>query len=355
MNLPEVAETEGISLPPSSVEGPQNPKETKMVHIHRVKIVDDLVDVFMDTEVMNMELKMEFKNEMAVDSNGVSREVYTAFWEQFLEQCEGEEERVPRLRPDFSEAQWQAVGRIWAKGLKDHGVIPVRLSKAFILACIHGVDSVDSTVLMSSCFMFLSDGERIVVEKALQGSLEESEKEDLLDLFSRMGSHCLPSEQVTQLTIETMAHKALLQEPKYIIDCFSHCLTDVQLNLPHTADVLCLYESKKATNKKVAEMLETDCGTVTERAEHFQLLTEIRQECRPTQVGKLFAFLHRVLCSSHRTVKVTFNAETGFSRRPVAHTCGAILDVPHTYSSYPEFRTEFDNVLSSNFLAMDII
>lgn len=89
---------------------------------------------------MNMTLKMNFVNEIAVDDAGVSREVYTAFWEQFLEQCEGDTEQVPRLRPDFSEAEWQAVGCIWVKGFVDHGVMPVKLSMAFILACINGID-----------------------------------------------------------------------------------------------------------------------------------------------------------------------------------------------------------------------
>lgn len=59
----------------------------------------------------------------------------------------------------------------------------------------------------------------------------------------------------------------MLQDPKYIIDCFSCSLTAVQLNLPHKDNVLYLYESIKATNKKVAEMLQIVCGSVTERAD----------------------------------------------------------------------------------------
>lgn len=50
---------------------------------------------------------------------------------------EAEEEQVSRLRPDFSEA----VGRIWAKGLLDSDVMPVRLYKAYILACICRMES----------------------------------------------------------------------------------------------------------------------------------------------------------------------------------------------------------------------
>ena len=92
---------------------------------------------------MDTTLKMDFVNEKAVDDARVSREVYTAFWEQFLEQCEGETEQVPRLRADFSEAEWQVAGRIWVEGFVDHGVMPVKLSMAFILACISGIDSVN--------------------------------------------------------------------------------------------------------------------------------------------------------------------------------------------------------------------
>lgn len=35
---------------------------------------------------MSVDLKMEFQNEKAVDDNGVSREVHTVFWEEFLPQ-----------------------------------------------------------------------------------------------------------------------------------------------------------------------------------------------------------------------------------------------------------------------------
>ncbi|KAL1246639.1 hypothetical protein QQF64_034446, partial [Cirrhinus molitorella] len=113
--------------------------------------------------------------------------------------CEGEEERVPRLRPDCSAREWQAVGRVWVKGYVDH--------------------------------------EQSVVEKADQGGLDENDAKDLLDLFSRMGSYCL--------------------SPK--------------------------------------------------------------------------------------------------ENRPDAHTCGAVLDLPCTYSSYPEFHAEFDNILNGDCFAMDML
>ncbi|MEQ2173065.1 hypothetical protein GOODEAATRI_027852 [Goodea atripinnis] len=201
---------ESLALPQSSTGGVENPKGTRYAHIRRAMILDDLLNVFMDKSVMDFELKMEFNDEMVVDNSGVSRKVYAAFWEQFLELCEGEEERVPKLRTDFSEDRWHALRRIWAKGLIDHGIIPVRLSKAFIVASLLGLPSVEEEVLMSSFARYLSNSERITIEKALDGVLEEDEEENLLDLFSWMGAHSIPSQENIRPAIQIMGHKAIL-------------------------------------------------------------------------------------------------------------------------------------------------
>lgn len=95
---------------------------------------------FMENSIIHSTVKMKFVIERAVDDAGVSRDVYIAFWDQFLEQCEGETERVPRFRPDFGEDEWRAIGLIWVKGLMDHGVMSVMLSQSFIVACIHGIE-----------------------------------------------------------------------------------------------------------------------------------------------------------------------------------------------------------------------
>lgn len=340
----------------TSASNPENPQTTQRASVCRIKVVGDLLAVFANSSIMNMTLKMDFVNEKAVDDAGVSREVYTAFWEQFLEQCEGETERVPRLRPDFSEDVWQAVGRIWVKGFVDHGVMPVKLSIAFILACIHGVEHVDTDILMSSFLNYLSPIERSAVEKALQGTMEESDQEDLLDLFTRMGSHFLPPENSMKSAIEIMAHKAILQEPKYIVDCFSTPMSLVKLKLPDKESLLNLYELKKPTGKRVMQLLETTNPVLSQREQttlnHLQRYMKNADQAKAEKILR-FCTGSSVICVDK--IMVSFNAESGLGRRPVAHTCGATLDIPCTYSSYPEFRTEFDNILSSNYLEMDII
>ena len=45
----------------------------------------------MDSGMMNLTLKMDYVNEKAIDDAGVSREVYTAFWEQCLNTVSGKQ------------------------------------------------------------------------------------------------------------------------------------------------------------------------------------------------------------------------------------------------------------------------
>ncbi|XP_044223232.1 uncharacterized protein LOC122993279 isoform X2 [Thunnus albacares] len=331
-------------------------KEILLLKLRRVNIVDDVLNVFMDPKVLNASLRMEFTNEKAMDSDRVSREAYSAFWDHFLDQCEGEDERVPRLQPDYSEKKWQALGRVWLKGYLDHKILPIRLSPAFVLACCQGVSSVDEELLMMSFARFLSENERASLEKALQGNIDETVEEDLLDVFSRMGSHCLPPKDNLRAAILTMAHKALLQEPKFIIDCFHSSVHNAMPMLITKDNIMELYESKRPTNKKVAQMIKpsTESLNPQEQTALNHLLRYVRSiDQRRLEIFLRFCTGSTVLCKD--TIAVTFNALCGLSRRPVAHTCGAVLELPYTYSSYPEFRKEFDNVLSGDCFTMDIV
>ena len=133
---------------------------------------------------------------------------------------------------------------MWVKGLLDLGLLPVMLSKAFMVACIHGMDSVDVDLLIMSFLNYLPPVERAAVERALEGRMEEDDEDDLLELFSRMGSHSLPPKDNMRTAIESMAHKAILQEPKFVRDSFSTVILVVQQNLPDKESVL-LFTSPK--------------------------------------------------------------------------------------------------------------
>uniref|UniRef100_A0A1X7SZ26 HECT domain-containing protein n=1 Tax=Amphimedon queenslandica TaxID=400682 RepID=A0A1X7SZ26_AMPQE len=65
--------------------------------------------------------------------------------------------------------------------------------------------------------------------------------------------------------------------------------------------------------------------------------------------NKLALFLRYATGSCVCTIgglMVTFISLSGFARRPIAHTCACTLELPATYETYMEFKSEMDNVLS---------
>lgn len=180
--------------------------------------------------------------------------------------------------------------------------------------------------------------------------MEESDAEDLLDLFTQMCSHFLPPKNNMQHAIETMAHEAILQDAKSIVDCFFTPMTLAQLKMSDKESVLSLYESKKATGKRVSQLFKTTKVVLSQREQ--ATLNHLQRYGKNSDQSKAEKFLlfctgASVICVDK--IMVCFNAETGLNRRPVAHTFEATLELPCTYSSYLEFRSEFDNILSSNY------
>lgn len=90
------------------------------VKLHQATLVE-LIAQFKDEAMMSYSVKYSFIDEMGADADGVSWDVYTAFWTEFLDcAAEGADVRVPSLSPKWQEEERKSVDRILAKGLKDH-------------------------------------------------------------------------------------------------------------------------------------------------------------------------------------------------------------------------------------------
>ena len=71
--------------------------------------------------------------------------------------------------------EWEAIGKILAKGFNDTGYFPAMISKSFVQYCCHG--DVSNTKLLSSFLNYVSRDERMLIEKLLS---DEANSDDLL-------------------------------------------------------------------------------------------------------------------------------------------------------------------------------
>ena len=78
----------------------------------------------------------------------------------------------------------------------------------------------------------------------------------------------------------------------------------------------------------------------------FGYLQQYVGNMKPEEVQKFLRFITGSSVCLSSGIAVSFNALSGASRRPVAHTCACELELPYTYTSFIDFVDEFTTVLS---------
>lgn len=311
-----------------------------------------MLQAFTEPDIISTEVKFSFLNEKGVDTGGVSRDVYGAFWSELFEVAAlGENERVPCIRSDMGVDEWTAVGRILIKGFRDIGFFPIRLCKAFMFAVLFGVDSVAPDALLSSFKEYISIHEANTLAKALSDfeHLDNDEKDDLVDILQRFEVRSLPStKSELQDMITGISHKELIQKPKYILDCLAYtCKELLQTeSFNNCSNIVKFFHSLKPSAKKVTKLLHCN----PENASQMASVDYLKQYLKSMDEEKLSLFLRFCTGSDSicfKKIDINFVHLSGAARRPVARTCGPSLDLPFTYSNYAEFRSEFNRILSS--------
>lgn len=309
---------------------------------------DDMIAKFKEPALIEQTITFTFVDERGIDVQGVSRDAYTCFWEHFISSStKGEEERVPSIMPKFQKEDWMAIGRILVKGFFDQGVFPIQISREFFVAMLYGEREISQDFLIESFKKYVTDPERIVVEKALEGGLEEDDdKEEFHDLLDRMDFHPESTANIKDIIMQ-VAHAELIQQGKYALDAIASVAKEsLVANLPTPDCLLALYKSKEPSYRKILKLLDVEPSNTQEN----NILNYLKQLIRGFTPELLVSFLHfvtgaRVICVDK--IAIAFNKTVGLARVPIARTCGPVLELSVSYSSFTEFRQEFLNVLSS--------
>lgn len=119
-------------------------------------------------------------------------------------------------------------------------------------------------------------------------------------------------------------------------------------------DLHSLLAQKKTTAKAVKDLLH-----FPEEMMALQLTVSryLKRYIGETDPNTLQLFLRFCTGSDlvDQAIHVEFIETTDFVRSPQSHTCGCILKLPIGYHSYPDFRCEFNNILSSSMWVMDLV
>ena len=330
--------------------------------MRRVSVLKDMIQAFMEPDVLfsSIEIIMinEFgKEELGLDNGGVFRDTLSAFWDAFYNSCTtGEDQRVPTLRHDFRYTEWEAIARIFVVGFKELKYLPFKMCKSFIVVCLFGEESVSDEMLLESFKAYISQDERELVTKAVNASMNEEMQSEWLDFLDRFSCKRVPNGDPAsiKMVLLELAHKELIQESNYIIESWVGPFKRLR-NCPEFESVEKveeLYGNARPSTKKVLDLFLACPVTNAER----DALAYLKRYIRGLNQEKLCAFLRfctgaSAICVSN--IEVMFTRLDGVARRLIAHTCGPIVELPCTYTSFPQFREELNNILSCNFWDID--
>ena len=336
-------------------------QHSKEILLPRSNILNEMITQFKDPDILCCNIAFVLiadnnKPEMG-RGNGVTREVLSLFWKEFLISLTiGAVEKIPSIRHDYKKDKWTSIARIIVFGYRQEKYFPIFLSKAFIATCLYGEDALTKECLLDSFCLYVSADEQDLMKKCLNGEAD-LEDEDVFDLLSSYNCHRQPTQESIKTIFLELAHQELVQKPKYISLAWSAQLQALkQLTEFNDFNSICtMYERKKPTSKRVIKLLNAEPSSDAEKAS----IDHLKRFIKSLDDAKLAGLLQFITGSNIITVErieVAFTDSAGASRCIVAHTCGPLLELPSTYQTYNELSVEFSKTLATSFAwSFDIV
>ena len=335
----------------------RTPKEFEIV-VHRGQVLRELVAFFkvnpevdFSSDVITATIVLpNGEREQAYDSGGVMRDLLTEFWDDFYERCTtGTNLKIPCLRHDMEAADWKAVGKIIALGWMVQKILPIRLAPNFLKSVLYGIAGDN---LREEFLQFIPQSESRLLSSALE-NMENIDMDELLDVLSTHECKVRVTKENLGAVIDQIAHLEMVQEPAFIRECLFEVLITYELVM----DVENEFQKITPTSKKLITSLQCE----ESESDSFKYLKKYIREIDSD--SRMLRTLLRFLTASdlmlydsegkYFKIQVQIVDLEGIARRPVAHTCGRVLDLPRMYESYSVFKSEMNAVLNSNIWVMD--
>ncbi|XP_053569293.1 uncharacterized protein LOC128659738 [Bombina bombina] len=329
------------------------PKTITLI-IRRGHCLFDLIKEFKSPDILTAEVnvRMRLPNGDLEKGEGIGMlmDCLTEFWTEFYDRCTlGANVKVPFIRHDYQSEEWQAVARIFVVGWNLARYFPVRLAVPFLEEVLYGRST---SSYMDSFLHYVSEQEKHVLIKALE-DFNSVDIDSLLDILDVHECHQVPNKDTFLPLLSQMGHKAIIQAPMYVIECWRPIVMSLEIALPQEA-LYDLIQKKIPTGKSVRDLLLFPDNMTPQQLGAARYLKRYVGE---VDQQTLHNFLHFCTGSNlvENPVTIEFIETTEFQRRPQSHTCGCILKLPMCYHNYPDFRSDFNALLSSPVWLMDII
>ena len=160
-------------------------------------VYDDVMELFCNENALReFPLRISFQDEMAFDSGGVSRDMFSAFWETaYCRFFEGACLLTPNLHATTDMSVLPLLGRIISHGFLVSGYMPIRVAFPCMAGILLGpMTHFSSSLLIEAFSESLCSYEAGIIKEALETSTFSTDLQTkIVTILSRYGSRVCPS------------------------------------------------------------------------------------------------------------------------------------------------------------------
>ena len=319
-------------------------------------IYDDVMELFCNENTLKeFPLRIRFQEEMAFDGGGVGRDMFSAFWETTYSRFfEGACLLTPNLHATTDMSALPLLGRIISHGFLVSGYMPIRVAFPSMAGILLGpMTNVSSPIVIEAFSESLCSYEAAIIKEALKTpTFSVDLQTKIVAILSRYGSRVCPSTSANlRVQLLDVGKYEFLIKPMAAISSIHGGIPDEEklfwrnfsLDELHS-----LYLSLSATAEKVLNIIDEPVESNSNQARVFNYLQQYIGNMRNDEVRRFLRFTTGSSVLIAERIGVIFNAQSGLSRHPIAHTCACILELPSTYASYLEFEQEFNSILMND-------
>ena len=324
--------------------------------VQRCSLYDDVMNLYQSGEIIKESpLYTAYDSELAVDEGGVTRDMFSAFWEEAYSRLfDGATILIPLIHSQTDMGVFPILGKVISHGYLSSGYLPVRISLPSLIAMFLGPSvNIPRSFLLDALMDYISDNEREKLKIALQykgtsSSFPTQEmKSDVISILSRLGCREVPTPRNLAELIVNVAKYEFCSKPAAAITMINCGIPDE--HKPFWTDlgidgINGIYTSLTVTSDKILKIIDGDCQSPGEER-ILAYLTSLIGNMKTNDLRNFLRFTTGSSVCIASKISVTFNSSSGLARRPIAHTCSNTLELSASYVNYHDFSAEWHAIL----------
>ena len=322
--------------------------------ICREDLYSDMMKLFGDPDSTNFfPFVVRFTDEEGVDTGGLSREAFSTFWEAaYNEHFDGANIVAPVVRAGQFSTSLQTLGRILSYGYISSGFLPVRVAFPTLASILVSGD-IPAEILVQSFKDSLTPVDLCTMKEGFASHGKKFPKDllyKLISIFSRFDCLEVPNPKNLLRLCEQSCRFSFVDKPFSSIMEIKRGIPPQHISFWEEKGVIGLnqvYLALAVSPMKILNCIEEPFFYNRSEERVFHYLVEYIGRMKVEEVQVFLRFCTGSSVCIDKPITIEFNGLSGLERRPIAHTCSCMLELPRTYINYSDFSKEFQIVMDS--------